>query len=574
MTLRRSLWCFLVRLGVSEALWWGFATLVVPPIITRAYHGQSITAINSFFIEHSDPLTFYLQQWQTIAWLGSAFWFFLWVLALLLATPTFMQRCVGEATPGTLGAIRLLTCSILLISTLWEDLASSAALPRALRRPMGLLEVLYALPIGFEQFVASASALTIFQWITALVLLLGAMGWRSRLTVPLGAGCYLLLGGLLRQYAWFYHTGLVPAYVLVWLSFTPCGDGWSYDRLRALRRGQAVPASDRPTAMYGWARYGCWVVIALPYVAAGLSKLRNGGLYWWDATNFRHILYRSTLSPMQFDFEVALALTRVPDVFVAVLALGSLLGEVLYGLVLVSRYARVILPALMVAMHLGILLLQNILFFDLILLQLAFVDWPKALHHLHGWLIRQGFMPAGLQCWIQRQTVLPLSLGAQAPIPPTGAGSARQGPAAHAYYRRRLLTMMAVLMLCWLCRLEFYPFTGMQMFSSYNTSGVILYDKVLAHYASGAIARAPIEQCLGAMADSRYRRVLAMTWDERQQQVSQEFFQMCGARWNQRAAAGERIIQFEVQRWQWDFQAQPQHATYGEVLSRRLYAVP
>jgi hypothetical protein len=134
--------------------------------------------------------------------------------------------------------------------------------------------------------------------------------------------------------------------------------------------------------------------------------------------------------------------------------------------------------------------------------------------------------------------------------------------------------MMAVLMLCWLCRLEFYPFTGMQMFSSYNTSGVILYDKVLAHYASGAIARAPIEQCLGAMADSRYRRVLAMTWDERQQQVSQEFFQMCGARWNQRAAAGERIIQFEVQRWQWDFQAQPQHATYGEVLSRRLYAVP
>jgi hypothetical protein len=574
MTLDRSLWGFLMRLGVSEALWFWFATFVVPPIITQAYHGQSIAAINSFFIEHSYPLTFYLQQWYTIAWLGSVFWLILWVLALLLATPTFIQRWVGEATPGALGAIRLLACSILLLSTLWEDLASSAALPRALLRPMGLLEVLYALPIGFEQFVASAAALTIFQWVTALVLVLGAIGWRSRFTVPLGAGCYLLLGGLLRQYAWFYHTGLVPAYLLVWLSFTPCGDGWSYDRLRALRRGQAVPASDRPTATYGWARYGCWVVIALPYVAAGLSKLRNGGLYWWDATNFRHILYRSTLGPMQFDFDVALALTRVPDAVVAALALVSVLGEVLYGLVLVSHYARIVLPVLMVVMHLGILLLQNILFFDLILLQLAFVDWPRAWDHMRGWWTRQGIAPAGLQHWTQRHTVARLSLGAQAPVSPDGGGTARQWPTAHDYYRRLLLSMTAVLMLCWLCRLEFYPFTGMQMFSAYNTSGVILYDKVVAHYASGAIARAPIEQCLGAMADSRYRRVLAMTWDERQQQVSQEFFQRCGVRWNQRAAAGERIAQFEVQRWQWDFRAQPQHATHGELLSRRLYAVP
>jgi hypothetical protein len=225
-------------------------------------------------------------------------------------------------------------------------------------------------------------------------------------------------------------------------------------------------------------------------------------------------------------------------------------------------------------MHLGILLLQNILFFDLILLQLAFVDGPKAWDHLRGWLIRQGLVPAGLQRWGQRKAVIHVSLGAQARISPDVRGIVRQGPTVHDYYRRLLLTMTAVLMLCWLCRLEFYPFTGMQMFSSYNTSGVILYDKVLAHYASGAIARAPIEQCLGAMADSRYRRVLAMTWDERHQQVSQEFFQTCGARWNHHAAAGERILQFEVQRWQWDFQAQPQHATHGELLSRRLYAVP
>jgi hypothetical protein len=37
--------------------------------------------------------------------------------------------------------------------------------------------------------------------------------------------------------------------------------------------------AERALPIYGWSRYVCWVMIALPYVAAGLSKLRHG--FFW-----------------------------------------------------------------------------------------------------------------------------------------------------------------------------------------------------------------------------------------------------------------------------------------------------
>lgn len=547
-TSRRFLKCCLLLL-LSEGLWWAFAFLVVPTIITHAYYGRSLAAINHFFVEGARPVEFYLEQWRIMTWQGIVFWIVLWSFLWLYTSANFARRFVGQATPEDIAALRILTCSILLISTLWEDVPSTAALPRGLVRPMGILELLYALPLGFSQFVTSPSALTIFRCSTALLLTSGALGWWTRLTLPLAAIGYLLLGGIMRQYAWFYHTGLVPLYVLLFLAWTPCGDGWSLDRWWKQRRGASVPQAWQPTLTYGWIRYGCWMMIALPYVAAGLSKFRNGGWFWWEATNFRQILYRSTLSPMQFSFDLALDLVHAPDAFVALLALAGVLGEVFYGLVLFFRRARFVLPLLMATMHIGILLLQNILFFDLILLQLAFVP------------------VTALRCWWLRR----YRPGISADTPVAASQRFATSPM---FYRRLLLSIMVVCMFCWLCRIEFYPFTGMQMFSAYDTSGAIVYDKVLAHAASGAVTRAPIEQCFGGMADGRYRRVLAMVWEEKTRTIGQEFFQTCGNRWNQQARSSERIVQFEVQRWLWRFKAEPTHPTHGEMVGQRLFAVP
>lgn len=536
-TRRKAILCMALLL-IGEVVWLAFARLVVPPIITQAYHGDSLPFINRFFAETPrHPITFYLHHWRAIADFGAFVWLGYGIFACLLTAPSFQRNVVGTATPAALGAIRVLTCSILLMSTLWEDLPSSALLPRELIRPMGVLQLFYVLPIGFDHLVSSVAALRTFQWLTAIILGLGILGWHTRLVVPLGALGYLLLGGILRQYAWFYHTGLVPLYVLVVLSFTPCGDAYAYDRRRKIRQGKPVPPAYHATATYGMARYACWIVIALPYVAAGLSKLRNGGFFWWEAANFRHILYRSVLSPMHFDFNGALALVTAPDTLVEALALVGLLGELSYGLVLFSRPARRLLPALMMLMHLGILILQNILFFDLILLQLAFYDLP----------------------WHRRPS--PAFVPAAAPPPPPRRPTAGLP-----------LALSGSILFVWLCGIEFYPFTAMQMFSARQPTTTITYEKALAHYASGAVGRAPLETCLGATADSRYRRVLRMAFDNAHPRVPAAFFHACARQWNRRAAAADRIVQFEVQQWQWDFHAEPTHPRFGHLIARRLYA--
>ena len=320
---------------------------------------------------------------------GVVAWILFWSLVFVTSRPTFFKRCVGLATPGFLGAIRMLVCAILLLNVLSERFSSIAFLPPQMRQSMGLMRLFYALPIGFDRFVTSESALGFFQVGTAVILFLGMIGLGTRVVIPMGAFTFFIFTGLLRQYTFFWHQHLVPLYVMAVLVVTPCGDGWSLDRLVRLARGKVTPEDDCPTALYGWARYACWVVVALPYVAAGLSKLRNVGPAWWDAGRMRWILYIDSLNPMQFDWRLSLILSHAPDAFFVFLALAGMWGEILYGFVLVSCLARRFFPALMAFMHVGILFLQNILFIDLILLQLIFYDFGEWRRAAGQWLVRR-----------------------------------------------------------------------------------------------------------------------------------------------------------------------------------------
>ena len=308
------------------------------------------------------------------------------LVALVTTMPAFFRRFVGEATPGSLGAIRVLTCAILLGDILIRDLASSALLPSEMRLPMGLLQLFYSLPIGFEQFVGSETSLWAFKWVTALVLFLGMIGWRTRIMICLGAFFYFLQNGILLQYLYFHHLGQVALYVMVVLSLLPCGDGWSVDRLRKVYKGRPVPDAERASPVYGWSRYACWVVVALPYTAAGLSKLFNGGLYWWNATNIKAILSGGALHQTWYDWGLALHPTSAPDTLFAFFGLTIILTELLFVTVLFSRIARRILPSLMMMMHVGIFFLQNLLFLNLILLQFVFFDWTRIRKAVGRWL--------------------------------------------------------------------------------------------------------------------------------------------------------------------------------------------
>ena len=140
--------------------------------------------------------------------------------------PSFRERFVGEATPRSIALIRILVCTLALAQVVSADLSSLAALPAELRARMGVLNAFELLPVG----------------------------------------------------------------LLAVLSCAPCADALSLDALRRRRSGRPLPEPNRPAAAYGWARYACWITIALPYVLAGMTKLVRGGLGWWEPLNLKHHL--------------------------------------------------------------------------------------------------------------------------------------------------------------------------------------------------------------------------------------------------------------------------------------------
>lgn len=516
------------------------AEYVVPPVIVWLYHSGAIPGVPP----RTRPLEHYLREWdRTVPWTALCSLLF-FAFAWATSRPRFVRSQLASVRPADLGAIRVLVCTILLISSLWENLHSTARLPKALAQPMGVIQLLYALPIGFDAFVQHETALWLFEWFTPIVLFLGVIGWNTRVVVPLGFSAYLVLAGILRQYSYMYHTGMAPLYILGVLALTPCGDGASLDRLRRLARGLPVH-SDEPSSVYGWSRLACWSVPVMAYLAAGLGKLRDGGLAWFDATNMKANLLADSLNTMQFSWGVSLKLVSAPDALFTLLGVASVALELSFGLVLFSPRARLILPFAMAGMHLGILVLQHILFFDLILMQIMFLD-------LSGWRRRIGR-------WIEHWANLPH---------PTWI--IRR--AARGSYKSLAFACVSTALLCWLGKIEFYPLSAWQMYNHPKLSGQISYFRVLAHYDSGSTERAPLESCSWSLAeDARYFRLIGYAFDDAHRVTLNRSLDECAAMLNAERLIGKRVTGFEIQRWEWNFRARPEDPRFGEMVDRYVY---
>lgn len=379
LSMRRARALF-IAMVVGLALWLAFAHLVAPLVIESAYRGESIPILNNLIKGHANhSVEEYLSDWRQLAWKFTISYtaFGLLGLVVFMSTnsQTFFRRFVGEATPGTLGAMRALTCGILLLWTMLEDLPSIAWLPVEARHPLGVMQWLYALPLGLDRLVASEAWLRVFQLVTEVVLFLGMVGYRTRLVVPLGAFCFFLFGGILRDYSFNWHQGWVPLYLISILSFTPCGDGWSVDRLLKVIRGLPVPDPSRALPVYGWSRYTCWVAVAVTYWETGLCKLRFGGISWGNADGLRATFYEDTLLPREYDWSWSLYLVHAPDWPLVFMGVFVLFFECLWIMVLFSPTVRKIWPVLTAIFHAGVFILQKILFIDLILLQMVFYDF-------------------------------------------------------------------------------------------------------------------------------------------------------------------------------------------------------
>ena len=667
----RRTYVLLALCGITTTLWLIFARFVVPPMIESAYRGESFAFLNSVIEGQTvHPAAFYRHVWDDITLRVLVNCLGFWLLAIVMTSEAFFRRCVGEATPGTLGAIRMWTCAILLVTTLWDDLGTIALLPLEYRADMGLMKILDLLPIGFNGFLTNESSLRAFQRLTEGLLFLGVVGWRTRIIIPLCALCTFTMNGILREYSGFWHQNLVPIYVLTVLSFTPSGDGWSIDRLRRIYRGSPVPDAERTSPLYGWARYACWIPIAVTYASAGFSKLRASGLEWMSATNMRALLYEQTLYPRAGNFSISLHLAPAPDFVFVLLAVVAVAGEALFITVLFSRTCRRILPAAMIVMHVGIIFTQNIVFFDLMLLLLIFYNFAGIRQTISQWARRAGpievlydgtcpfccrtvrvlrsldvlrrlefeeFRRWDVQELNHRHSMRPalatleneLFVRARArdyggfeayrvlafalpPLWPVAPwlflpGALTLGNAVYGYIsRRRLaftkcdpacsvedaqgaksavsnpgrqrryglvcgLTVAAVIAIqgfFWLNRIEYYPFTAVQMFTG-KVQTVVTYYKTLGHWESGRVSPVYLEDTLGVFSiNSRYEGLFLVCFgDAEQNALCRKTLGILGSAYN-RKASGDKLTRLEIQRWKWDFAANPRDPNYGELDAR------
>lgn len=523
---------------------------------------------------------------QALAGLRRSWWDGVVILAALaLVAPAMrglrterLAAVVEPARPAVLGAIRAWIALILLAQVLWEDLPSSAWLPRGMLdlRHHWLIATLHHLP-GFGASLASHAALQAYEGITIALLLLAMVGLLTRWTVPAAALAYLLFANILRGYAWSYHMGLVPLHALLVLSLTPCGDGFSLDRLLRARRGLPVAPAE-PRLRYGMGRFLVWMAIALPYTMAGFSKLRKGGLGWWRGEHMKQMLVGTVVEPMHFHFRVTFAALHLPGWTWDVLGFMAIAGEVAFVLVLVNRVARRVLPLVMAGMHVGILLMQNILFPDLIAIQAVFYDWTPLRRRLAArWAnLRGGAMempasavtvasdvaesPPALAWWTKlREMAMAMPAGVAAIASDAGDRLFRR----QALAARVLLGMAFVV---WATRTERFPLSAMQMFSTREPLTPVEFVRPYAVYGDGRREPARFERWIGAVADSRYRRLIR---DPAREPLLREFLDRAAERANAGAPPEARIRRFELERRRWDFRADPDHpdGTLLAVLS-------
>lgn len=478
------------------------------------------------------------------------------VVGYTISRGWFYERFVKAGTPLDLAAIRIFVLAWMTGSAIWENPASTAILPRELSTPLGVIGILYRLPIGFDLFAHNAVALAIFKWVTVALLLMGTIGYRTRLVLPLAAVCYLILGGLMRQYTWYWHQGLIPLYVLIVLCFVPCNHSLSVDSWLRRRRGLPVQP-DRPSPLYGWARWACWVPIALSYFAAGTNKVRIGGWEWFNANSMRFFVYRDTLNHSGFPWHLGLDLTWMPDAFFQGLTMSAVFGEAGYILALFFPWARWIFPPLTSGMHIGITALQHILFLDLILIQAIFIDWRRVLAFLRRAPAVAAIVPA----------LPPLSR------PYAALPTAR----VHRLAGLFVAAITAVMATAYIYRIEYFPLTAVQMYTTPRlTETVIPYYRVWAHTESGAVISGEqlMAETIPAMADGRSRRVIARCFSKQKRPICTDVLRSSAAIYNRTAPPGQRIARFDVQWWEWDFATQPASHQPGSLIQTVTLATP
>lgn len=256
------------------------------------------------------------------------------------------------------------------------DFAPWGSVSRAFWNPVWLMSVLHLAP-------ASAQVMQATQIVWKVALLFSCVGLFTRLSTAISFAFGIYLFGVAASFGRIHHTEHVLIFSFLIMACSRCGDAWSIDELIRKKRSPAIQEPPEMSGEYTWPVRLIWVVIALIYFAAGISKVRHSGFEWIFSESMSNYLtshaYHISVTDPLTSWGPAIARTvMIPRM----LAAFGVIVELAMPLALFSRRARWVLVPCVAAMQFGIAVLLGPNFYQITICQLLWVPWDRVVAHL------------------------------------------------------------------------------------------------------------------------------------------------------------------------------------------------
>jgi hypothetical protein len=301
------------------------------------------------------------------------------------AAAAWQRYFFTPAPPTDLALARLIFCALAFLLYLPQDFSEWGTVAREFWMPISLFSIT-SLPL------LPAGVIAIIQIAFKVALAFAAAGLFTRPALLVAFGCSVYLLGLPQNFGQIQHFDTLVVLVFGILALSRAGDAWSIDAWLAARRGRRTPAE---SGEYTWPIRTIWVMTAVIFFSAGLSKLRHSGLHWIFSDHLaivlvRHQYFVSDGEPLTSWGLTIAAYPWAPRLLAAI----SVATEIFYPLALFSRRARIVLVPAGIAFLVGIRLLMGPTFEPFVICSVFWVPWTVMLARLRAW---QSTRPAIVQ---------------------------------------------------------------------------------------------------------------------------------------------------------------------------------
>jgi len=222
-----------------------------------------------------------------------------------------------------------------------------------------------------------------FVWLTSL--LFSSIGFLTRLSTALAfiTGAYLV--GITKSFGHPPHTMFLATIIIGVLAVSYCGDAFSVDNL-IRRKGWLRPVESRiAEGEYRWPIRLIWILIALAFCAAGVSKIRNSGVEWITSGYIASLfVYHGFTGNRSFPVFSWLPLWIANKPFLNfTLAAVTVIIEAGAPLVLFHPYLRIILLPMLFMMIVFFWVSMGIPFPDMLATFVFWIPWNNLAERFH-----------------------------------------------------------------------------------------------------------------------------------------------------------------------------------------------